>query len=170
MPSMIKSSHMTVAALALLLLPAACQRSDADADKGGVMGSIGGERGAGERSGNESRGGGGESGDRPARQARSSSNARDNFNRNVRIINGTDQIVVVVRARVAGMSDWGRDRIPTTVLQPGQEQIVDFNDNNGECNYDLQATLMDQSRREHTNVNICRVAEWRIGMNEDVLN
>jgi hypothetical protein len=168
MSSMIKASRTTIVALALLLLPAACQRSDADADKGGVMGSIGGERGAGERGGNESRSGGA---DRPGRQARSGGNsATDNYNRNVRIINGTDQIVVVVRARVAGMSDWGRDRIPTTVLQPGQEQIVDFNDNNGECNYDLQATLMDQSRREHSNVNICRVAEWRIGMDQDVLN
>ena len=84
----------------------------------------------------------------------------DNFDRRVRIVNNSGQTISFLRGSPTRDQNWGEDRIPTMTLSAGQTTIVDFNDNNGECRYDLQATFEDGSTREQRDVNICQVSEW----------
>ena len=44
----------------------------------------------------------------------------------------------------------------------GDSVTVDFDDDNGECVYDLQATLADGTFRVAAAVNVCRVADWTV--------
>ncbi|WP_166038842.1 hypothetical protein [Sphingosinicella sp. YJ22] len=113
-----------------------------------------GERGNGERSG-------GENGGSTVRMGSDSERAgADNFDRRVRIVNNSGQTISFLRGSPTSDQNWGADRIPTLTLSAGQSTIVDFNDNNGECRYDLQAQFADGSTREQRDVNICQVSEW----------
>lgn len=86
----------------------------------------------------------------------------DGRDRRVRINNQSGQTVTLVKGSPVSHNEWGRDRIPTTTLGNGQSIIVDFNDNNGECSYDLQATLQDGTERAQAGVNICQITDWTI--------
>lgn len=87
--------------------------------------------------------------------------SRDNFDRRVRIVNGSSRVITLVQGSPTNQNEWGADRIPTMTLTAGQATIVDFNDNNGECRYDLRVTFDDQNTAEQRNVDICRISEWR---------
>lgn len=87
--------------------------------------------------------------------------SRDNFDRRVRIVNNSSRVITLVQGSPASQPDWGADRIPTMTLAAGQATVVDFNDNNGECRYDLRVTFDDQNTAEQRNVDICRISEWR---------
>lgn len=92
----------------------------------------------------------------------SRSTSRDGLDRRVRVVNNSDQTITLIYGSSVGERAWGRDRIPTTTLAAGSATVVDFNDDNGECQYDLRADFADRSSREQRNVNICRVSEWAI--------
>jgi hypothetical protein len=120
----------------------------------------GGERGNGE-SGNSVRSGGEVAGGETVRMGSGQTQGRaDNYDRRVRIVNNSSQTISFLKGSPTSDNDWGRDRIPTLTLSARQSTIVDFNDNNGECRYDLQATFQDGSTREQRDVNICQVSEW----------
>lgn len=85
-----------------------------------------------------------------------------NADRRVRINNMSGQTITLIRGSAASDRTWGADRIPSGVLNTGASVIVDFNDNNGECVYDLQATLQDGSERVQRAVNVCQVTDWTI--------
>lgn len=123
-----------------------------------------GERGNGERGNSEPANGersGGQTGGETVRMGSDSERAgADNFDRRVRIVNNSGQTISLLKGSPTSDDNWGQDRIPTLTLSAGQSTIVDFNDNNGECRYDLQATFQDGSTREQRNVNICQVSEW----------
>lgn len=115
---------------------------------------TGGERGNGERSAGETAG-------ETVRMGSGETQGRaDNYDRRVRIVNNSGQTISLLKGSPTSDNDWGQDRIPTMTLSAGQATIVDFNDNNGECRYDLQATFQDGSTREQRGVNICQVSEW----------
>lgn len=114
-----------------------------------------GERGNGERSGGET-----QAGETIRMGSGGSSSRADNFDRRVRIVNNSRQTISLLKGSPTSDNDWGQDRIPTLTLSAGQSTIVDFNDNNGECRYDLQATFQDGSTREQRDVNICQVSQW----------
>ena len=82
--------------------------------------------------------------------------------RRVRVNNGSSQTITVIKGSATSDRDWGQDRIPTGVLRPGAAVTIDFNDGNGECVYDLQATLQDGTQRVRRGVNVCRVLEWTV--------
>ncbi len=89
--------------------------------------------------------------------------------RRLRINNASGQTVTLIRGSATSDSDWGQDRIPTGVLRSGSSVILDFNDGNGECVYDLQATLQDGTQRIRRGVDVCRAADWTITQdNSDV--
>jgi len=166
------------AALLLLAGTAACgggndERGERGEGKGGALGALGGRGGGNEQDDRETnrseerrssdRNGG--NGDRGTAQIGGSEERRagaDNFDRRVRIVNNSDQTVTLVRGSPTSDRNWGADRIPTMTLSPGDATVVDFNDNNGECRYDLQATLSDGNTREQRDVNVCQVREWII--------
>jgi len=113
------------------------------------------ERESGDRTGNSS--------DSTVRMGSDSQRSgADNFDRRVRVVNNSGQTISLLRGSPTSDQNWGQDRIPTMTLSAGQSTIVDFNDNNGECRYDLQATFADGSTREQRDVNICQVVEWTI--------
>ena len=87
--------------------------------------------------------------------------ARDNFDRRMRIVNDSDQRITLVQGSPVSESNWGADRIPTTTIAEGESVIVDFNDNNGECRYDLRVTFANSETAERRGVNICEASEWR---------
>ena len=126
----------------------------------------GGERGNGERSGTErgngERGASENTGETVRMGSDSQRSGADNFDRRVRIVNNSGQTISVLRGSPTRDQNWGADRIPTMTLSAGQSTIVDFNDNNGECRYDLQATFQDGTTREQRDVNICQVTEWNV--------
>lgn len=86
----------------------------------------------------------------------------DQFDRRVRIVNNSDMTITLLKGSPTSDNDWGQDRIPTMTLSAGQSTIVDFDDGNRECRYDLQATFQDGSTREQRDVNICQVSEWTV--------
>lgn len=96
----------------------------------------------------------------PAAQPQPSAPAAED--RRVRINNRSGKVIAEIRGSPAREQDWGRDRIPQDVLADGRSVIVDFNDNNGECVYDLQVTFADGARRDQGGVDICRVSDWTI--------
>lgn len=98
----------------------------------------------------------------PPQQTPPQTTQRDNFDRRVRIVNDSGQRISLIYGSPVSQQTWGNDRIPTTVLQEGGSLVVDFNDNNGECSYDLRAVFADGSSRERRGVNICQVGEWRV--------
>ena len=168
------------AAILMLVAASACGSGGERDDRAGADGKMksmlgggernqsgdrdGGERGNGERSGTE-RGNGergaSENAGETVRMGSDSQRSRaDNFDRRVRIVNNSGQTISVLKGSPTSDQNWGADRIPTMTLSAGQSTIVDFNDNNGECRYDLQATFQDGSTREQRDVNICQVTEW----------
>jgi hypothetical protein len=171
------------AAILLIAGAAGCGGGSDSAERGdGKMKSmLGGSEGnrSGGRDGGEPRDGGrgnadqanGERTGAPAggesvRMGRDSERAgADNFDRRVRIVNNSGQAIALLKGSTTSDTDWGQDRIPTLTLSAGQSTIVDFNDNNGECRYDLQATFQDGSTREQRNVDICQVSEWILTSN-----
>lgn len=90
------------------------------------------------------------------------STAADGRDRRVRVVNNSGQTIQIVQGSAVSQGNWGQDRIPTTTLASGGSAIVDFNDNNGECQYDLRVTLADGTKRDQRNVNVCTVTEWTI--------
>ena len=111
-------------------------------------------RDSGDRSGNSSS-------DRTARIGPEERTAdADQFDRRVRIVNNSGQTIQYLRGSPSSDQAWGADRIPTMTLSAGRSTIVDFDDGNGECSYDLQAQFPDGSTREQRGVNICQVSEW----------
>ena len=164
------------AALLLLAGVAACGGgNDERADRGegkGALGALGGgsdrgntqdERDNGRDEENRSSGRTGDNGGGGTAQIGGSEERRagaDNFDRRVRIVNNSDQTITLVRGSPTSDRDWGADRIPTMTLSAGDATVVDFDDNNGQCRYDLQATFADGNSREQRDVNICQVREW----------
>ena len=168
------------AAILLIAGASACgtgerdDRAERGERKGGVLDSLGGSgegKGKGEREGegegnrSRDRDRGNESREQNGREERQQGGQEqragaDNFDRRVRIINNSGETITLLHGSPTNVNDWGQDRIPTMTLAAGQATIVDFNDNNGECRYDLRATLSDGTTREQRNVNICQVSEW----------
>lgn len=95
----------------------------------------------------------------PMTQAPSGPAAQD---RRVRVNNASGQTITLIKGSPTSDSDWGQDRIPAGVLRPGATVVIDFNDGNGECVYDLQATLQDGTLRVRRGVNVCRVVDWTV--------
>lgn len=95
----------------------------------------------------------------PAASAAAGSAAAD---RRVRITNNSGQTITLIKGSAASDSNWGNDRIPAGVLRASDSVVVDFNDNNGECVYDLQATLADGTERVRRTVNVCQITDWTI--------
>lgn len=173
---------MSVAMRALTLLAgvaiiAGCQPDRANPDNG-MKGMIGGGGGADRTTGNtsdrrdgdtgnrsDSGGSGGKPDDRSGSGRTSTDTpppARGDEDRRVNVVNNATETILFVRGSPTGDQAWGADRIPTTTLQPGGSAIVDFDDGNGECRYDLQITFTDQTTRERRDVDICQVREWTI--------
>ena len=166
------------AAILLIAGAAACGGGSDSAERGdGKMKSMlgGGERNESrDRDGGEQRGNGERNGDSERRTSENTSgetvrmgsdgerSGADNFDRRVRIVNNSGQTISVLRGSPSNDQNWGEDRIPTMTLSAGQATIVDFNDNNGECRYDLQATFQDGTTREQRDVDICQVSEWLV--------
>lgn len=82
--------------------------------------------------------------------------------RRLRINNASGQTVTIIRGSATSQNDWGQDRIPSGVLRTGNTVMVDFNDGNGECVYDLQATMQDGTLRVRRGVNVCSALDWTI--------
>lgn len=86
----------------------------------------------------------------------------DGRDRRLRVTNESGQRVTLIKGSSARDRNWGRDRIPTGTLPSGNVVMLDFNDGNGECVYDLQATMEDGTTRETRGVNICTETDWVI--------
>ena len=167
-------SKTTIRAAAILALLAgtACQRSEGDASSGGMFGTGGAKNGS---VANAAPGA-----VQPALQPQQPGQqpmtppvapvatpgpavtpagpaAQD---RRIRVNNASSQTITLIKGSATSDSNWGQDRIPTGVLRPGGTVTIDFNDGNGECVYDLQATLQDGTQRVRRGVNVCQVIDW----------
>ena len=166
------------AAILLVIGAAACggasnrdERGNQTERKGNMKAALGGGGGSnrGEERGNRSSDSSDRT-DRTDRADRGSSEERGDDRgggatlgqREVRIVNNSDQLITHLQGSPTNQQEWGEDRIPTTTLAAGSSVIVDFDDNNEQCRYDLRARFQDGTFRERRDVNICEVAEWII--------
>ncbi len=155
-----------VAAL-LLLASAACQQGGAEPANSGMFGSVVGKGENRSRDSFRASRSGNSAVPAPAAPATpdlssATSTTPDGRDRRVRISNQSGQTITVIKGSPSSRSEWGEDRIPTTTLSDGSSVIVDFNDNNGECSYDLMATLADGTKLAQRAVNVCQVGEWTV--------
>ena len=167
-------SKTTIRAAAILALLAgtACQRNEGDASSGGMFGTGGAKNGS---VANAAPGAAQPAvqPQQPAAQPMTPPSAPVATpdpaatpagpvaqDRRIRVNNGSSQTITLIKGSATSDSDWGRDRIPTGVLRPGGTVTIDFNDGNGECVYDLQATLQDGTLRVRRGVDVCRVIDW----------
>lgn len=164
-----------MAAVLALLASAACQRSEGDTTSGGGMFGTGGSKNGAASSAvpaavqpaaqpvqqpvtqsmTPPMAPGTTPG--PVAQAPAGPAAQD---RRIRVNNASSQTITLIKGSATSDSDWGQDRIPSGVLRPGGTVMIDFDDGNGECVYDLQATLQDGTLRVRRGVNICQVVDW----------
>ena len=170
------------AAILLVAGASACggtaERDSASAEEGkGALGALGGSGGNRsseretdrdrERGGSSERNGGERSSENSSGTARIGGAQQeqagpDNFDRRVRIVNNSEQTITFLYGSPSNVNEWGQDRIPTLTLAAGMSTIVDFDDSNGECRYDLKAQFSDGTSREQRGINICQVSEWTV--------
>jgi hypothetical protein len=180
MPFRLRRALVRGSAILLLLGSAACQRGgdaedEGSEDRGGGLSSLGG-KGERDKGGRDTRDSARSDGSarrdetpsqppaRPpvAQNQVAPTTAADGQDRRVRIVNNSGQTIRFVYGSPVTQSNYGRDRIPTTTLSAGGAAVVDFNDNNGQCQYDLRVVLADGTNVDQRNVNICRVALWTV--------
>lgn len=168
----IRKGAMPIGLATLVLLgTAACQRED-PAASGGMFGGANKSANASAETPKAARGGTAQAlmansaapaapiAIAPATPVMPAATAGDGRNRQVRITNQSGQTITLIKGSPTSVSNWGQDRIPSGVLNAGATVMVDFNDNNGECVYDLQATMVDSTTRVQRGVNVCTVSEW----------
>lgn len=165
-----KTTIRTAAVLALLA-SAACQRSEGDTTSGGGMFGTGGSKNGAAAAAVQPTA---QPAQQPVAQPMAPSMAPGTTpgqvaqapagpaaqDRRIRVNNASSQTITLIKGSATSDSDWGQDRIPSGVLRPGGTVMIDFDDGNGECVYDLQATLQDGTLRVRRGVNICQVVDW----------
>lgn len=85
--------------------------------------------------------------------------ARD---RHVRVLNASNDVLVVLQASNVTRRTWEEDILGHNVLFPGQATLANLNDGSGQCLFDMRAIFRSGRQEIRRNVDICRVKRWTI--------
>jgi len=72
------------------------------------------------------------------------------------LVNRTQKTMQIVRASPSSDSNWGEDRLGSSVVPPGGTFAIRLPA--GECNYDIRIEYDDRSSEERRGVDLCSVA------------
>ena len=84
------------------------------------------------------------------------------YNRDVEIINQSDQAILEFHASNVGENRWGPDLLGSSYLAPGDVAYVDLDDGTGYCRFDFLTVMEDRTSVVRPRVNVCEVASYTI--------
>lgn len=94
----------------------------------------------------------------PQQQAQAAPPAQQQYNRDVRLINQTGEVIMYLRWSDENQSSYGEDRLGAEVLGSGEYWDVTIDDGTNACIYDLQATTAGGRNVVRNGVNVCAVS------------
>ena len=92
--------------------------------------------------------------------------SNDGRNRQVTIVNGSHAVMYSFFASSSATTNWGQDRLGTSVLQPGQSVTWNFDDGTGACEWDFKATLTTDTAGhnphevDRRSINVCQIGTY----------
>jgi hypothetical protein len=91
-----------------------------------------------------------------------SAQGRDRYDRRMVIVNDTGRVIYAFHATNTGVRTWGRDLLGSSVIQPGQQYVFNFDDTSGYCMFDFKAVLDNGRAIERYRVDVCTFATWTV--------
>ena len=80
--------------------------------------------------------------------------------RNVRIHNETSVTIYRFYSTNSGAERWGSDVMGSSTLPPGSSMRLNFDNNQGYCEFDFKAEFEDGSELQRNNVNVCEIGDY----------
>lgn len=80
--------------------------------------------------------------------------------RRVRIHNETGLTMVKFYSTNSGATKWGSDVLGNSVLEPGGSIRLNFDNNEGYCNFDFRAVFEDGTDAQRGGINVCEIADY----------
>lgn len=84
----------------------------------------------------------------------------DKRNRWITIVNDTERTIMYVYASNVGTSSWGRDKLNTDVIGPGESVDINAEDSSCRCMMDLRAESDGNTFWQRFNYNVCSRERW----------
>jgi hypothetical protein len=95
----------------------------------------------------------------PVAQQQQQTSASDQYNRDVRLINQTGDVVMYLYWSNTNEQNWGDDQLGQNVLPAGNSWDVTIDDGTGTCDFDIMAVTQGGRQVVHNGVNVCAVTE-----------
>jgi len=89
-------------------------------------------------------------------------NPANAYNRDVEIVNHSDQAILEFHASNVGENRWGPDLLGSSFLAPGEFIYLDLDDATGYCRFDFLTVMEDGTSLVRPRVNVCEVASYTI--------
>lgn len=84
------------------------------------------------------------------------------YDRSILIQNASSYVIMEIRASNVGRSSYGRDRLGTNVLAPGEQGVLDLDDGTDHCLYDLRIITENNVILDKRNVDACTISVYTI--------
>jgi hypothetical protein len=81
-------------------------------------------------------------------------------NREVTIVNDTNEDIVWFYGSRTTTSDWEEDILGSDILPAGSSILIDFDDGTGACTFDFRAVYADGDEDYAMNQNVCRISVY----------
>ena len=88
--------------------------------------------------------------------------AANAYNRDVEIVNQSDQAILEFHASNVGENRWGPDLLGSIFLAPGDSAYLDLDDGTGYCRFDFLTVMENGGSLVRPSVNVCEVASYTI--------
>ena len=73
-------------------------------------------------------------------------------------VNRTGHTIMTLQVSASSDTEWGPDLLGSDVLPNGRTAQVSFDDDSGECLWDIRVTYDDGDSNDLRQINLCRVA------------
>jgi thiamine monophosphate kinase len=84
------------------------------------------------------------------------------YDRRIQVINKSSAAIVEIYMTNVGRSHWGRDLLGRNYLPPGMWVVVNPDDGQGYCRYDLLAINEHGEQYLEPGINICEISSWTL--------
>jgi len=97
-----------------------------------------------------------------ANAANGNGQSTTDYDRQMDIVNHSDEAIVSFYASNVGNSSWGPDLLGDYVLDPGDSTPLDLDDGTGYCRFDFKTVMDDGTTVIRRDVDVCTVASYTI--------